>query len=272
VTGELYIGGDGLSREYLNQPKLTEQKFIPNPFQPQSGARLYRTGDYARWLPDGNVEFIGRADFQVKIRGFRVELGEIESVLSSHTCIQNAIVITRLDGSGGKQLVAYLISRKGCEPEEELTKPKLRDFLKKQLPDYMVPAFFVVLESFPLTPNGKVDRKALPAPELSSIGEHFVPPQTPVEKMLVGLWTELLDVEKIGANDNFFDLGGHSLLAMRLFVRIRDVFGLELPLRLLFEAPTVAELAKRIENLVWAAQQNAPAKEAGNADHEEMIL
>jgi surfactin family lipopeptide synthetase C len=269
IAGELYIGGTGVAKGYFKRPELTAEKFIPNPF---GEGRVYRTGDLVSYLPDGNLEFLGRVDSQVKIRGFRVELGEIETVIRQLPSVQEAVVIVRAEANRPEQLVAYLtIHNIAPEAKDELTL-ELRDYLKKKLPGYMLPSAYVVLERFPVSPNGKIDRQALPSPESSPTSEeHFVPPQTVVEKTLAGLWAEILGVEKIGINDNFFDLGGHSLLATRLFVRLRDAFGLELPLRLLFETPTIAELAKRIENLAWAAQQNA-LTENNNADHEEMTL
>lgn len=270
IAGELYLGGAGVSKGYFKRPELTAEKFVANPF---GAGRLYKTGDLVSYLPDGNLEFLGRVDYQVKIRGFRVELGEIEAVIRQLPAVQEAVVVVRAEANAPQRLVAYLTIHDTVQKAKEELILELRGYLKKKLPGYMVPGAYVVLERFPVSPNGKIDRQALPSPESSSTsGEHFVPPQTAVEKTLAGIWAEILGVNKIGANDNFFDLGGHSLLATRLFVRIRDTFGLELPLRLLFKAPTIADLAKQIENLVWAAQQNTSAKEEGNASHEEMIL
>jgi amino acid adenylation domain-containing protein len=262
VPGEIYIGGDGLARGYFNRPELTEQKFIPNPFNnPKSkiqNPKLYKTGDLARYLPDGNIEFLGRIDRQVKIRGFRIELEEIEAVFSQHCSVKQAVVIAREDIPGDKRLVAYLVpnypaliqNSKLVLSEVEVSKiqNQLRDFLKQKLPDYMIPSAFVVLDSLPLTPNGKIDRRALPAPDLSAFKreENFAPPRTPTEEILANIWTEVLGIEPISIHDNFFELGGHSLLATQVISRLRQIFALELPLRLLFEAPTIAQLAHQI--------------------------
>ncbi|MBW4575237.1 MAG: amino acid adenylation domain-containing protein [Aphanothece sp. CMT-3BRIN-NPC111] len=245
VPGELHIGGVGLARGYLNRPELTAQKFIHNPFSDAPEARLYKTGDLARYLPDGNIEFLGRIDHQVKIRGFRIELGEIEAVLGQYPAVQQAVVVAREDEPGNKRLVAYLL------PQQELNLNDVRSFLKDQLPEYMVPSAFVLMEALPLTPNGKLDRKALPAPDTARLElEHtFIPARTPIEELLVNIWSQVLGVNKIGIHDNFFELGGHSLLATQLIYRVRDTFKIELPLPSLFESPTVAELAKCIETV-----------------------
>ncbi|HEY7350648.1 MAG TPA: amino acid adenylation domain-containing protein [Ktedonobacterales bacterium] len=244
VPGELYIGGDGLARGYLNRPELTAERFIPNPFSQEPGARLYKTGDLARYHPDGNLEYIGRADFQVKIRGFRIEPGEIESILSQHPQVREAVVVAREDTPGEKRLVAYLVPAAGQSP----TSSALRGFLKEHLPEHMIPSAFVMLEYVPLTPNGKLNRRALPAPE----GDREQPeaalaaPRTPTEEQLAAIWTELLGLKQVGINENFFELGGHSLLAVRALSRAHDIFNIELPLSSLFEAPTIASLAIRI--------------------------
>ncbi|MUH00714.1 amino acid adenylation domain-containing protein, partial [Scytonema sp. UIC 10036] len=248
VPGELHIGGAGVARGYLNRPELTQQKFIPNPFD---NSKLYKTGDLARYLPDGNIEYLGRIDHQVKIRGFRIELGEIEAVLSQHDNVQACCVLAREDILGDKRLVAYIIVKR---PQIKPTISELRQFLKAKLPEYMIPGAFVVLESLPLTPNGKVDRRALPIPELdSTLLCQYVAPRTPTEEMLALLWAQVLKVELVGIHDNFFTLGGHSLLATQLVSRIRNMFKVELPLRELFAAATVAELAPRTLQL---QQQN----------------
>jgi amino acid adenylation domain-containing protein len=246
IAGELYIGGDGLARGYFNGPELTAEKFIPNPYSERLGARLYRTGDLSRYLPDGAIEFLGRLDHQVKIRGFRIELGEIETALSQHPSVRESVVLLREDAPGEKRLVAYLAT----EPRKTFTVDDLRSFLRQKLPDYMTPAAFVTLDALPLTPNGKIDRRALPAPEQSrpELAEAFVAPRNPVEELLAGAWADVLEIERVGVHDNFFDLGGHSLLATKLFSRLRDTFQVELPLAALFEAPTVAALAERIES------------------------
>ncbi|MCK5522105.1 MAG: amino acid adenylation domain-containing protein [Thiomargarita sp.] len=243
VSGELHIGGAGLARGYLNRPELTAEKFIQNPFS-DSDARLYKTGDLARYLPDGNIEYLNRIDNQVKLRGFRIELGEIEAVLLQHPEVHEAVVIIREDQPGDKRLVAYLVLTKA----QEVMPKTLRQFLKEKLPDYMVPSAFVELEAIPLTPNGKVDRRALPVPDmLGGIEADFVPPHTPAEEILATIWAEILKVEKVGIHDNFFELGGHSLLATQVMSRIRDAFEVELPLRELFESPTIANFSKRID-------------------------
>ncbi|HLK57869.1 MAG TPA: amino acid adenylation domain-containing protein, partial [Chthonomonadaceae bacterium] len=245
VVGELYAGGDGLARGYANQAELTAQKFLPNPFGKEAGGRLYRTGDLARWRADGSVEFIGRGDGQVKIRGFRIELGEIESALREHESVAEVVVVTRQDASGDKRLAAYLVAGE-TGPMENMA---LRAFLKERLPEYMLPSAWVWLEALPLTPNGKVDRKALPTPDPELLGdaEAFVAPRTPTEEMLAGLWEDLLNVRSIGMHANFFELGGHSLLATRVMSRLRSLFAVDLPMRVLFERPTLAELAHAVE-------------------------
>jgi amino acid adenylation domain-containing protein len=244
VPGELCIGGAGLARGYLNRPDLTEEKFIPNPFSGETGARIYRTGDLVRYLPDGNIEFLDRIDNQVKIRGYRVELGEIEAALRAHPKVDDAVVLLKGDGEG-KRLVAYLVpKRRSSSPADG----EVREFLKRTLPDYMVPASYVRLERFPRIPSGKVDRRALPDPaaEKSGPGDTFVAPRDEVENHLKEIWQWVLDVRPIGIRDNFFELGGHSLLAVRLFAHIEKFFGKSLPLSALFHAPTIEELAREI--------------------------
>jgi len=242
LPGELYIGGAGLARGYLNRPELTAEKFISNPFECSKSPRLYKTGDLARYLPNGNIEYLGRIDHQVKIRGFRVELGEIEAVLSRHPAIYNSVVVAHKDESGNQRLIGYVVPNSKSEIPKS---SNLRDFLKQKLPDYMVPAVFVMLKTLPLTSNGKVDRKALPAPEQvrPELEATFVAPCTEVEQVVAGIWTEVLRLEKIGIHDNFFDLGGHSLLLTQVTSRLYNAFGLELSLRQMLATPTVAELA-----------------------------
>jgi acyl carrier protein len=251
VPGQLHIGGEGLARGYLNRADLTAASFVSNPFSKEPGARLYRTGDLARYLPDGNVEFLGRIDHQVKLRGFRIELGEIEAVLSEHSKVYQSVVLAREDVSGDKRLVAYVVPSHGPAP----TTPELRAFLKDKLPDYMVPSAFVFLDAMPLTPNGKLDRKALPAPDQNSAGsaEGYVSPRTPVEELITEIWAEVLKLDELGIHDNFFDLGGHSLKATQVISRVREALRLDLSLRVLFEAPTVAELASRVEQSISEA-------------------
>ncbi|MBW4597353.1 MAG: amino acid adenylation domain-containing protein [Brasilonema angustatum HA4187-MV1] len=246
VAGEMYVGGKGVARGYLNRLELTQQRFISNPFSKNPQARLYKTGDKARYLPSGELEYLGRIDNQVKIRGFRIELGEIEALLASHPAVWENVVMLREDEPGDKRLVAYVVP----QIEQSPTVTELRHFLKAKLPEYMVPSAFVLLESLPLTPNGKVDRRALPKPELdSTLLEKFVAPRTPIEEMLAQIWAQVLKVEQIGIHNNFFELGGHSLLATQLVSRIRNIFKVELPLRSLFAAATVAQLAQKIEQL-----------------------
>ncbi len=244
IPGELHIGGAGVTRGYLNRPDLTAEKFISNPFSNEPNARLYKTGDLVRYLPDGNIEFLGRIDHQVKIRGFRIELGEVEAVLSQHPDLRQVVIRVLEDASGDKRLVAYAVPHQ--EPAPAIS--ELRRFMKKQLPEYMVPSAFVVLEALPLTPHGKVDLRALPAPDRArpEMDETFVAPDTGEEEALAVIWSKLLGMNKIGIHDNFFELGGHSLLATQLIARIRDTFQVELPLRTLFETPTIAGLAEVI--------------------------
>jgi amino acid adenylation domain-containing protein len=245
VIGELYIGGAGVARGYLNRPELNQEKFLADPFSSQSGARLYKTGDVARYRNDGILEYLGRVDNQVKVRGYRIELGEIEATLASDPRVKSCAVLVREDEPGDKQLVGYVVPREGRSPTAE----DLREFLKQKLPEYMAPAHFVFLESIPLTTNGKVDRKALPAPsnEGVSAGREYVAPQTETEKKLADIWAKLLKVERVGINDDFFDLGGHSLMAMRAVSQIGEMFDLNLPLAVLLEAPTIAALAKKVQ-------------------------
>jgi amino acid adenylation domain-containing protein len=244
VPGEIYIGGDNLGRGYLNRPELTAEKFIPNPFDTQVKTRLYKTGDLARYLPDGNIEFIGRIDGQVKIRGFRIELGEIEAVLGQHPDIAQAVVVAPEDEMAQKRLVAYLIS----EQKQAPTHKEISNFLTSKLPEYMVPSAFVILKSFPLTSNGKIDRRALPAPDemRPELTGNFVAPRTNIEEVLAAIWAEVLKLEKVGIYDNFFELGGHSLLATQVISRVRQAFQVELPLHRLFESATVADFAVAI--------------------------
>lgn len=236
MSGELYIGGHNLARGYLHQPELTQEKFIPHPFVPD--ARLYKTGDLARYLPDGNIEFLGRIDHQVKIRGFRIELEEISRILEQHPQVQQTVITVREDVPGDKRLVAYII----CDTKSQTnpTSADLRFFLQEKLPEYMIPSAFVILKTLPLTANGKLDREKLPAPELA---ENFVAPRTHHEKLIAGIWEEILNLQKVGIHNNFFELGGHSLLATQVISRLQQTFGVTITLRQLFEFPTVSELA-----------------------------
>jgi acyl carrier protein len=244
VVGELYIGGDGLAREYLGRPELTAEKFVPHPYSRLAGARLYRTGDLVRYLADGNIDFLKRMDHQVKIRGFRVELGEIEAALDQYWAISESVVVDRNDLDTGTRLIAYIVPEEGVEP----TSSELYTFLKEKIPSYMIPSVFVTINELPLTPNGKVNREALPLPALSEIANtNFVAPRTPVEETLAGIWRETLGLTQVGVESNFFDLGGHSLMATRVASQIRERCGIELPLRVLFESPTIAALAQHLE-------------------------
>ncbi len=263
VAGELYVGGAGLARGYLGRPGLTAEKFIPHPFPAQPGARLYRTGDVVRYA-GSEIEYLGRCDEQVKVRGFRIELGEIEAVLTQHAAVREAVVVLRDEVGGDKRLVAYLVTAAGDDEQAAPPDNELRLYLKERVPEYMVPAAFVRLERMPLTPNGKLDRRALPEPAASrpDLDSAFVASRTPVEEMLINFWCEMLGLEQVGVHDSFFALGGHSLLATQLASRVREAFGVELPLRELFEQPTVAELACHVESRLRAdsgSDVNAPA-------------
>jgi amino acid adenylation domain-containing protein len=282
VPGELYIGGAGLARGYLNQPELTAEKFIAwqsavgsrqsaegnSEFRiPNSEFRLYRTGDQVRWLPDGNIEFIGRVDQQVKIRGFRVEPGEIETALASHPAVREAIVQAREAKTGGRQLIAWVVAQPGAA----LTSAELIGHLKTKLPDYLIPAAFVMLDALPLTSGGKVDRRALPPPEAAALtsAENHVAPRTPVEEEIARVWAQVLNLERVGLRDNFFEIGGHSLLATQIVSQLREKFQVELPLRRLFEAPTVEGTALLIAE-EQAARANDEEVAALFAELEEM--
>ncbi|NTW01287.1 MAG: amino acid adenylation domain-containing protein, partial [Oscillochloris sp.] len=236
VAGELYLGGLGVARGYLNRPELTAERFVE-----REGMRLYRTGDLVRYLSDGNIEFLGRVDQQVKLRGFRIELGEIEAVLGQHPAVRGVIVLAREDTPGDKRLVAYVLA----QPDTPADGASLRAYLSQRLPDYMLPSAFVILDAFPLTPSGKVDRRALPAPDAArpELIERYVAPRNPSEAEIATAWADVLGLEQIGIHDNFFELGGHSLLATRLVSRLRSFFHVDLPLRSLFETPTVAGVA-----------------------------
>jgi amino acid adenylation domain-containing protein len=242
VAGELYIGGAGLARGYLNRPELTAERFVPHPYSQEAGARLYRTGDLARYLADGRLEYLGRVDRQVKLRGYRIELGEVEAALEAHAAVREAVVVAAGEGAEGR-LVAYVVCVLGSECETG----ELREHLRGRLPEYMVPAQFMMLAALPLTPNGKVDRRALPAPGEMEGGGARAGARTAVEELLSGIWAEVLRVDEVGVEENFFDLGGHSLLATQVVSRARAALQVDLPLRALFEHSTVRELAAFIE-------------------------
>ncbi len=253
VPGELFLGGDSVARGYLGRPDVTAERFVPDPFSGDPGARMYRSGDRARWLAGGELEFLGRVDQQVKVRGFRIEPGEVEAALEAHPGVRRALVDAREDAPGHRRLVGYVVPEEGAE----VTPAELRAYLATRLPEYMVPGAFVVLEAFPLTPSGKIDRRALPTPDASD-GEAYAPPRTPAEEVLAGIYAGVLGRERVGARDGFFALGGHSLLATRAMSRIREAFGVEVPLRVLFEAPTVAALAEHVEGLRGSGAATPP--------------
>jgi surfactin family lipopeptide synthetase A len=239
VAGELHIGGDGLARGYLHRPELTAEKFIPDPFSADPKARLYKTGDLVRYSPSGDIEFLGRIDHQIKIRGFRIEMGEIETLLRKHPGVNETVVVAREEATGDKRLVAYLVPSQESAPSAG----ELRSFLKKRLPEYMLPSAFVMLRDMPLTPNGKVNRRALPPPSGLTAGEELVKPKDATEARLVNIWENVLGMRPIGITQDFFDLGGHSLLAVRLMTRIEESFGTKLALATLLQARTVEQLA-----------------------------
>jgi amino acid adenylation domain-containing protein/non-ribosomal peptide synthase protein (TIGR01720 family) len=252
VLGELFVTGLGLARGYLRRPEMTAEKFVPDPLSAEPGARMYRTGDLVRYLPDGEMDFLGRLDHQVKLRGLRIELGEIESVLAEHPAVREAVVQVREDRPGHKRLTAYVVAAVDPPPAID----ELRGFVRERLPEYMVPTAFSLLPALPLTPNGKVDRRALTAPALDA-ERAYQAPRTPVEETLARLWAELLRLDRISVNDNFFELGGHSLLATRFIARVREELGVAVPLRGIFEAPTIETFAELILNLQVRAQDEA---------------
>jgi amino acid adenylation domain-containing protein len=271
VPGQLCIGGASLSRGYLNRPELTAEKFLPDPFGNEPGARLYLTGDLARYQADGNIEFLGRIDNQVKIRGFRVELGEIEMMLASHSSVREAVVVARETVKGDRRLFSYVVPAGNTNVGLSL---ELRAFLKERLPDHMIPAAFVSLTALPLTPSGKVNRRALPAPEQNegAAVHQYVAPHTPTEKKLAQIWAAVLRRERVGINDNFFELGGHSLLATQLISRVRSAFKVELPLRCLFEGPTIDQLAASIIKFLQNAEAKSPKTITRNTDRDAQEL
>jgi acyl-coenzyme A synthetase/AMP-(fatty) acid ligase/acyl carrier protein len=259
-SGEIYIGGAGVARGYRNQPDLTAERFVPDPFSSEPGARLFRTGDLGRYLPDGQIAFLGRVDEQVKIRGFRIEPAEIVKVLDEHPAVQASAVVAREVEPGDKRLVAYFVPAAKAQP----THTELRNFIAARLPEYMVPATFVKLEALPLNASGKVDRAILPAPNAENMlrDSSFVAPRTPIEERLAAMLALLLDLDRVGVEDNFFLLGGHSLLGTQLIARIRDTFGVELGLRSLFDFPTISKLSGQIEALLLAKLEAMSEEEA----------
>ncbi|MBC7924276.1 MAG: amino acid adenylation domain-containing protein, partial [Bryobacteraceae bacterium] len=264
IAGELCIGGDGLSRGYRNRPDLTAEKFVVNPYA--EGALMCRTGDVGRWLKDGRIELFGRRDQQVKVNGYRLEMGEIEAALDEHPGVVKSAVVAQ-SAEGGTRLVAYLVTTE----KETMSGAEMREYLSNRLPAHMVPTFFIEVEKMPLTPNGKVDRKALPAPDQSQveIDREYVAARTPVEEMLTGIWSDVLGVEQVSVHDDFFNLGGHSLLATRVISRVRESFQVELPLSSLFEAPTLRQFGSHVEGALGVEQYAlAPAVERVSRESE----
>jgi acyl carrier protein len=258
TRGELYVGGAGLARGYRNRPELTAERFIANPFSDQPESRLYKTGDAASYLPDGQIAFLGRTDDQVKIRGYRVELGEVAAVLNRHPMVQTSVVVAREEVPGDKRLIAYIVPHVNSDDKPDnkaqLTDNMLREFLLTNLPEYMLPAIFCRMDAVPLTASGKIDRNALPLPaqEQRLRGEEYMAPRTPAEERMAAILATLLRLERVGVNENFFLLGGNSLMGAQVIARVRDNFGVELTLLSLFDHPTVAGLAAEIEQLLVA--------------------
>ena len=261
VAGHLHLSGVGLARGYLGRPELTAERFIPHPFSREPGARLYRTGDLARFLPDGNIEFLGRLDHQVKIRGMRIELGEIDALLSAHAGVVDCVTVVREDKPGDPRLIAYVVARPG---QKAPTRGELHQFLSESVPEYMIPSAFVPLAALPLTHSGKLDRTALPPPENTGLDAEraFVAPRTPIEASMAEKWSQVLGLERVGIHDNFFALGGHSLMAMQLVSKLREAFRIELPLRALFDAPTIEQLAGIVEEMLVAKLNELTEEEA----------
>lgn len=255
APGELYVAGDGLSRGYVNRPELTAQRFLPDPFSPLEGALLYRTGDRGRYRSDGNIELLGRTDNQVQIRGFRVELGEVEAALQQYPSIGQCVVNAVDDADGDRRLVAYIVPL-GSRPSVTL----MREHLQKSLPDHMIPTIFMFVEALPLTPNGKIDRQALPPPDnrRPELLEQYAPPKSDTEQALAEIWAKALNIERVGVRDSFFDLGGYSNKALLVLMHVRNRFGVELPLKAIFELQTVARLAERVEAAMWLAKGVSP--------------
>ena len=259
-VGEIYIGGANVGRGYLNNAESTDEKFIPDPFSAESGARLYRTGDLARRCADGDLAYVGRVDEQIKIHGYRIEPAEIEAALDRHPSIASSVVVNRRFDCGDTRLIGYVTLKNGTTPAAT----DLRDLLKSSLPEYMVPTLFVKIDSLPLTTNGKVDRKSLPAPDEENrlVDDVFVAPRTPIERRVAGILCPLFKVKEVGINDNFFLLGGHSLLGAQLLTKIRSTFGIDLPLRAVFDAPTIAVLSATIEREIVARVESMSEDEA----------
>jgi acyl carrier protein len=260
MAGEMYVGGLGVARGYLNRPDLTAERFVRDPFSTRPSARLYKTGDMARYLDDGKIAYLGRVDEQIKIHGYRIEPVEIEAVLNRHPTISSSVVVAGGSACEEKRLTAYLVTSNGNVPAAA----EMRDFLQSSLPDYMVPTIFVNLPALPLTANGKIDRAALPDPNVENTlrDEVFTAPRTPIEKKLATTLCLLLNLSDVSVNDNLFLLGGHSLLGAQLIVKIRSTFGVDLALRTVFDAPTIAELSREIERLIIARVESMSEDEA----------
>jgi acyl carrier protein len=266
VAGEICLGGAGVARGYLHQPELTASRFVADPFCADARARMYKTGDLGRWRADGTIEYLGRNDHQVKVRGFRIELGEIEAQLARHAEVNAAVVLSREDVPGEHKLVAYVQRCEQSCPSVD----GLREHLRSALPDYMVPSAFVIMDGFPLTASGKVDRRALPVPDFDSyVSRSYEAPQGEVEEVLAGIWEELLRVQRVGRNDNFFDLGGHSLLGMQVVVRVRSLLSVELPMRALFDFPTLEQMSAQVDALRRAALFDSLA--SGDSEIDELL-
>jgi acyl carrier protein len=268
--GEIYIRTPYLTLGYENDETLTSARFLPHAFRTEARDRMYRTGDLGRYRPDGTVEFVRRDDDQVKIRGYRVELGEVESALAQHPLIRKAVVVRRDDGPAGPSLVGYLQT----DQDDAVPPEALRSFLRERLPEYMVPSAWVTLDAFPLTPNGKIDRTALPRPDATreSLEVEFVAPRTPTEVAVAAIWQEVLQLDRVGVHDNFFDLGGHSLLATQVVARVKQSLRIDLGLRHLFEVPTLEELAGTVEILRHSAEAPESLGYDAGDDRSEFVL
>ena len=269
VAGDLYIGGEGLARGYLNRPDLTNKVFLQNSFHINSpNARIYKTGDSARYHNDGNIEYINRSDNQVKIRGFRIELGEIETVLLQHKAVQNAVVIVWEGRPGDKRLIAYIVPKQ----DMDIVEKQLRDELRQKLPEYMLPQHFIKIDALPLTPNGKIDRRALHVlkVDISSCNEEYIPPDSSTEKMLAEIWKDIISLPRVGRTDNFFEIGGHSVLAVQMISMVLKVFNVELPLRTVFETKTLTDLSQYVDALLYAATSASAALNENSAGREEI--
>jgi acyl-coenzyme A synthetase/AMP-(fatty) acid ligase/acyl carrier protein len=267
VAGELYIGGVQVGRGYVGRDDLTAERFVPDPFAAVPGARLYKTGDLARLLPDGAIEYLGRIDFQVKIRGFRIELGEIEAVLGRHPEVRQCVVLARADKSGEPRLVAYVVPR-----QQAPATPELERHLSRSLPAYMMPAHFEILPELPLTASGKLDRLALPAPDVAARRAAYVAPRNPLEQALAAIWAEVLKLERVGIEDNFFELGGHSLTATQIVSRVRARWGTELPVASVFTHRTVASLGALVERELWVRQGSDRSSRRSDGERHEGVI